>query len=120
VQDNAVGPSSVAACLSMTVELLEGWVDVTIANRVHWGTRSMLVAALSHFLELEPELELLRSGHNVELMEDQADALWTRVRATSNSLAPHVLPSVTHNPPDAVGGVVMVVAYVINLLLLCK
>jgi hypothetical protein len=35
VQDNAVGPSSVAACLSMTVELLEGWVDVTIANRVH-------------------------------------------------------------------------------------
>ena len=38
----------------------EGWVDVTIANRVHWGTRSMLDAALSHFLELT----FLKSGDN--------------------------------------------------------
>jgi hypothetical protein len=32
------------------------------ANGVSWGTRSALVATLSHFLELDDELELLGSG----------------------------------------------------------
>jgi hypothetical protein len=36
-----------------------------------------LVAALSHFLELKTKLELLGSGHNADLIVDQADALWT-------------------------------------------
>jgi hypothetical protein len=55
-----------------------GGVTVTAAtaNGVRWETRSVLVAALSHFSELETKLELLRSGHNTDLMEDQVDALW--------------------------------------------
>jgi hypothetical protein len=46
--DNADRPSSLAASLSMVVELLECWVDAVTANRVCWGTRSALVAALSN------------------------------------------------------------------------
>jgi hypothetical protein len=34
-----------------------------------------LVAALSHFPELKSEMELLLSGRNADLIEDQADAL---------------------------------------------
>jgi hypothetical protein len=39
------------------------------------GTRSALVAALLHFLELKSKLELLGSGRNADLIDDQADAL---------------------------------------------
>jgi hypothetical protein len=56
------------------VKLLEGRIDATVANGVHWGTQSALVAALSHFPELGPELELLGSGCNAGLTEDQVDA----------------------------------------------
>jgi hypothetical protein len=66
VLDNIDGPSSLAASLSMVVELHEGQIDVMTANRVHWGTQSALVTALSHFLELKSELELLGSRHNVD------------------------------------------------------
>jgi hypothetical protein len=61
------------------VELLEGRVDAVTANRVQWGTRSVLVSALSYVSKLETELELLRFRRNADLMEDQVDALWTRV-----------------------------------------
>jgi hypothetical protein len=41
----------------------------------------VLATALSHFLELGAELELLGSRCNVDLTEDHVDALWTqRVR----------------------------------------
>jgi hypothetical protein len=99
--DNINELSSPAASLSMVVELLEGWIDTADANGVRWGTQSTLVASLSHFLELETKLELLRSGCNVDLTNDQEDALWTRVRATSDSLALHVPPLVTYNPPNS-------------------
>jgi hypothetical protein len=87
----------------MAVELLEGQVVAAVSNGVGWGTRSALVTALSHFLELEVELELLGSGRNTVLPEDQVDALWILVRPTSDSQALHVLPSVAHSPPDGVG-----------------
>jgi hypothetical protein len=61
------------------------------------------VVALSHIPELEPELELLRSERNEYLMEDQVDALETRVHVASDSLASCVLPSVARNPPDGIG-----------------
>jgi hypothetical protein len=77
VLDNADGSSSVAVSLSTMVEPLEGRINTAVANGVHWGTRSSLVAALSHFPELNFELELLRSGRNVDLIEDQTDSLWT-------------------------------------------
>jgi hypothetical protein len=88
VLDNIDGLSSLAASLSMVVELLDGQIDTTTTNGVCWGTRSTLVAAMSHFLELKSELQLLGSGCNVDLTEDQADALWTRVRMASDSLPP--------------------------------
>jgi hypothetical protein len=69
VLDNADEPSSLAASLSVAVELLEGWVDFMAANGVRWGTRSALVAALSHFSKLDTELELLESGRNTDLTE---------------------------------------------------
>jgi hypothetical protein len=67
------------------------------------GSRSALVAAVSHFLKLESELELLGSGCNADLTEDDADALWTRVRAASDSLALYVPSSVACGPPDGTG-----------------
>jgi hypothetical protein len=62
--------SSMAASLSMAAELLKGQVDATTANGVHWGTQSALVAALSHFSELEADLELLGFGRDAVLTKD--------------------------------------------------
>jgi hypothetical protein len=53
---------------------------------------------MSHFPELKPELELLESGHNVDLTEDEADALWTQVRTASDSLVLYVLSPVARRP----------------------
>jgi hypothetical protein len=64
------------------------------------GTWWALVNALSHFPELEAELELLGSGCNTTLIEDQVDALWALACPTSNLLASHVLPSVARGSPD--------------------
>jgi hypothetical protein len=75
VLDNADKPSSLAASLSTAVELLEGWIEAAASNGVHWGARSALVVALSHFLELKSELELPRSEHNADITEDQADII---------------------------------------------
>jgi hypothetical protein len=63
----------------------------------------VLVTALLHFLELEAELELLGTGHNVALMEDQVDALWILARSASDLLVSHVLPLVTRGPPYGAG-----------------
>jgi hypothetical protein len=62
-----------------------------------------LVAAVSHFLELEAELELLGSGRNVDLKEDQVDALWTQTRQASEPLVAFIPPSVAHGSPDDMG-----------------
>jgi hypothetical protein len=53
---------SLAASLSSATELIEDHIDTMTANGVHWGTRSALVAALLHFLELETDMELLGLG----------------------------------------------------------
>jgi hypothetical protein len=37
-----------------------------------------LATVISHFLELEAELELIGSGCNAHLMEDLVDALWAQ------------------------------------------
>jgi hypothetical protein len=59
--DRSDGSSSLMAALSLVVELIEDCIDAAITNGVHWGIRSPLVAALSHFQELGSELELLGS-----------------------------------------------------------
>jgi hypothetical protein len=38
---------------------------------------SLMVAAVSHFLELDAELVVLGSIHCIGMMEDEVDALWT-------------------------------------------
>jgi hypothetical protein len=103
VLDNVDMSSSLAASMSMAVELLKGWINPVAANGVHWGSRSALVAAMSNFLELKSELELLRSGRNTDLTEDEADALWTWVHMASNSLVSYVPSSVARGPPDDMG-----------------
>jgi hypothetical protein len=72
--------SFLAALLSSAVELIEDRIDAVATIGVHRGTRSVFAATASHFLELEVELELLASGCNVDLVEDQVDALWSRTR----------------------------------------
>jgi hypothetical protein len=67
------------------------------------GSRFVLVAAVSHFLELETELEVLGFGHSVDLIEDKLDVVWTRVHVALDSLASHVPSSIARNPPDGVG-----------------
>jgi hypothetical protein len=96
--------SSLAASLSSVVDLIEGRVDVLAANGVHLGARLALAASLSHFPKSGPELELLGSGHNVDLIEGQLDALWALTLQASKSLAINILPSVAHDSLDDIGG----------------
>jgi predicted cobalt transporter CbtA len=99
----AGGPSSLAVSLSSAVELLEGCIDAIATNGVCWGTRSVLVAALSYFLELGPELELLGSRRNADLTEDQVDAFWTQAHPASDSLPLYVLSLVARDSFDGAG-----------------
>jgi hypothetical protein len=54
---------------------------------------------VSHFLKLE----LLGSECNADLTKDEADALWTKVRLASDSLASYVPSLVARGPSDRVG-----------------
>jgi hypothetical protein len=67
VLGSADGTSSLAASMSTTVELLDGRIDTSAANGVHWGSCFALDAAMSHFPELKTELEVLKSGRSVGL-----------------------------------------------------
>jgi hypothetical protein len=77
VLGRSIRMSSLSMTVSSAMELIEGHIDIVADNGVWWQTRSTLATTLSHFLELQTELELPRSGHNVNLMERQVDALWT-------------------------------------------
>jgi hypothetical protein len=92
--------SSLAVSLPSVANLIKGRIDVVAANRVHWGARLALTAALSHFPELEPELELHVSRYNADLTEGRVDAFWTRMHQASESLSSRVLLPVTRSPPD--------------------
>jgi hypothetical protein len=99
--DNVDGSSSLIASLSMVIELLEGQINTAVAHKVCWGTQSVLFATLLHFPKLKYKLEVHGSRCNADPIEYQADALWTRVPAASDSLVSHVLPSITYSPPDS-------------------
>jgi hypothetical protein len=47
--------------LSSTADLIEDCVDAAATNGVHWGG-GVLTVALSHFPEIEPELDSLGPG----------------------------------------------------------
>jgi hypothetical protein len=95
--------SSLIASLSSTVDPIEGHVDEAAANGVHWGGRLAITTTLAHFPELEPELELLGSGHNADLTEGQLDTYWTRTHRALESLSLSVPPSVARSPCDDTG-----------------
>jgi hypothetical protein len=59
-----------------------------------------MVIVLSHFPDLETELELLKSGRGADLSNDQVDALWPLVSMASDSLALLVPSSLARNSPD--------------------
>jgi hypothetical protein len=63
--------------MSAVAKLLESWIDTATAKKVRWGSRSALVAAVSHFMELDADLEVLGSGCNAGMTEDELDALWS-------------------------------------------
>jgi hypothetical protein len=86
-----------------TAKLLNGRIDATAADGVHWEPRSALVATVSHFPELKAKLEVFVSRHSTDLMKDEADVLWTRVRVASDSLASYVPSSIARNPPNGAG-----------------
>jgi hypothetical protein len=106
VRDSVLGDtgrsSSLAASLAKAVEDVENWINTATTNGVQWGTRSALVVVLSHFPELEPELELLGSGRDADLSNNWADALWPLVSAAPYSLASLVPSSLAHDPLDDV------------------
>jgi hypothetical protein len=69
--------SSLAASFSMMAELLEDKIDAASANGACWGSHSMLVVVVLHLSELRTDLEVHRSRGNMDLTEDDADALRT-------------------------------------------
>jgi hypothetical protein len=66
-------------------------------------TGFVAVAAVSHFPELDADLEVLGSGHSAGLKEDEVDTLWSRLCTAVDSLSLHVPSSVACNPPDGAG-----------------
>jgi hypothetical protein len=86
------------------MELLKSCIDAATANGVRWGSRSTLVAAVLHFSKLKTKLEVLGSGRSVDLIEDEAVALWVWVRTTLDLLASHVPSPVACKPPDVMRG----------------
>jgi hypothetical protein len=51
-----------------------------VPRNICWGIWSVLSTIISHFPELEAELELIGSGCNAHLMEDLVDVLWAQTR----------------------------------------
>jgi hypothetical protein len=89
--------------MSAVVEHLKNRIDAVAANEVRWGSRSTLVTVVSHFPELDIDLEVLGSGCSAGLTEDEVDALWSWVHVAADSLALCVPSSVACNPPNGVG-----------------
>jgi hypothetical protein len=96
------GLSLLSTSMSTVAERLEGRIDTVAANGVCWGSCSALVVAVSHFLELDTDLEVVGSGRNASLTKGEVDALWSWVCTAADSLASHVPSLVAHNPPDSV------------------
>jgi hypothetical protein len=83
--------------------VLRNQIYIAATNRVHWGSHSVLVVTVSHFLELDADLEVLGFGGSVGLIDDEVDAIWSRVGAATDSLTSHISSSAADNPPDGAG-----------------
>jgi hypothetical protein len=69
--------SSLVTSVSTAVGWLKGQIDATAANGARWGSHSMLVAIVLNFPEWDADLEGLRYGHHMGLIEGEVDALWS-------------------------------------------
>jgi hypothetical protein len=58
VLDDTDRSSLLAVSMSMVAEWLESWIDAAAAHGVRWGSNSVLVADVSHFSELDVDLEV--------------------------------------------------------------
>jgi hypothetical protein len=63
-----------------------------------------LIAALCHFPEVGPELDLLGFEHNANPIEGQLNAPLAQMRQALESLALNILLSVAHDSLDDIGG----------------
>jgi hypothetical protein len=94
VRDSVLGEigesSSLVASLAEVVKEDENW------------TRSALVTILSHFPDLEPELELHGFGHDADLSDDCLGALWPLASVASDSLVSLVPSLLARDPSDDV------------------
>jgi hypothetical protein len=75
VLDGVDGSSLLATSMSTLAELLESRIDAAATNRVRWGSRTVLVVVVSHFPELDADLEMLGSRGSTGMIEDEVDAL---------------------------------------------
>jgi hypothetical protein len=66
-----------ALVLSLSIELIEGRINVVGINGVHLGARLALTTVFLHFPKLEYELELLGSGYNADPTKDEMGPFWT-------------------------------------------
>jgi hypothetical protein len=55
--------------------VLRNQIYIAATNGVHWGSHSVLVVTVSHFLELDADLEVLGFGGSVGLIDDEVDAI---------------------------------------------
>jgi hypothetical protein len=69
------GLSLMAVSMSAVTEQLVGQIEAAATNGVCWGSCSALVATVSHFPELVADLEVLGSGCNAGLTEDEVNTL---------------------------------------------
>jgi hypothetical protein len=68
---------SLAVALSSTADLMKDHIDAAVTYGVDCGARLELTTVLSHFPELELELELLGSEYNADLTKDEMEVLWS-------------------------------------------
>jgi hypothetical protein len=99
-EPDGVPPLAVALSPSCRSGPSETQVSAATLNGVQWGARLALSAVLSHFLELEVELDLLGSSYNADLSCDKMETLWTQTRRASKPLSSWVPPSAARSPPD--------------------
>jgi hypothetical protein len=76
------GSSSLRTSMSLVVERLEGRINTPAANEVYWRSRSALVSTMSHFSELDIDLEVLESRHSAGLTKDEVGpgCTWLQTR----------------------------------------
>jgi hypothetical protein len=96
VLGNVDGPSSLAASLPMVAELLEGRIDTTATSGVCWWLPYRTFGA-------KERARAAWVWAKCDITDDQADALWPLVTASSDSSASLVPSLFARDPPNDAG-----------------